>query len=642
MIACARGSHLAKAVTDARMSMPHRLRSWLYGRVLASPLLILLASFAPSAAETRDGPGEVRRILVVYQSDPTLPAALDLTEGLKESLEEGIQVRYETYSEYLDLLRFSEPENLTRKAADIAAKYAGISLDVVIAVGPGALKFMMEHREKFAPGAPLVVGAIRDQTVRNWTPPADTMGVVSHFDVKGTVDLAMRLQPGARKIVVVTGSSEFDRSWKEAARRDLASLAREIEVTYLSDMTIDSFVEAVKRLSPDDILLILSVIEDAQGTRLIPREIICHIAKASAAPSYGVYSTLIGCGIVGGHMETFQSVGADVGKLAAEAIHGNFSPGKLIASSSRPVVDWRQLRRWGFNESRLPADALIEHYQPSVWEQYRLEILIILTVMFLQSATITALVVQYRRRRRVAGELALERLELAHLSRVHQLGELSGAFAHELNQPLTSILANAEAGQRLLQCNPADVAEISEIFKDIASEDKRAASIIGQLRRLMVKGDAKLEPLDLNEAIAATLALANSELVARETTVSFDAYGGELKVCGSLEQLQQLVLNLLLNAAESMSTLPAAERKVEIETRKRDDGVCEMSISDRGPGIPPELRTKVFQPFVSTKDKGLGLGLAISRSIAIAHGGSLGFDDGRSKGARAVLTLPSP
>src|SRR5690606_33212060 len=152
-----------------------------------------------------------------------------------------------------------------------------------------------------------------------------------------------------------------------------------------------------------------------------------------------------------------------------------------------------------------------------------------------------------------------------------------------------------------LQSKPADVAEIGEIFKDIASDDRRAASIIGQLRRLMVKGDAKLEPINLNEAISATLALANSELVARQTTVSFDAYGGEMKVCGSFEQLQQLVLNLVLNAADAMSTLPVAERKVEIQTRKRDDGECEMSISDRGPGIPPELKTKIFQPFVSTK-----------------------------------------
>jgi C4-dicarboxylate-specific signal transduction histidine kinase len=114
-----------------------------------------------------------------------------------------------------------------------------------------------------------------------------------------------------------------------------------------------------------------------------------------------------------------------------------------------------------------------------------------------------------------------------------------------------------------------------------------------------------------------------------------------MKVRGNVAQLQQLVLNLLLNAADAMSNLPAQERRVEIETRKRDDGSCEMAVSDRGPGVSPELKAKVFKPFVSTKEKGLGLGLAICRSIALAHGGTLQFDDSRQTGARVVLTLPS-
>src|SRR5690606_4201968 len=124
----------------------------------------------------------------------------------------------------------------------------------------------------------------------------------------------------------------------------------------------------------------------------------------------------------------------------------------------------------------LPADTLIENYRPSAWEQYRLSIIVIAAVIALQFATIAGLVVQYRRRRRIAEELNLERLELVHLSRVHQLGELSGAFAHELSQPLTSILANAEAGQRMLQSGQADSVEIQSIFEDIASDDRRAAS----------------------------------------------------------------------------------------------------------------------------------------------------------------------
>jgi signal transduction histidine kinase len=579
-------------------------------------------------------------ILTVYESDAALPAAMEISQGLRSRLQAGFPTGLETYSEYLDTLRFPGREHLVRRASDMAAKYDGVSIDAAVAVGPGALRFLLEHRE-IAPGAPLVFGAVRAETAKTFDLPESSMGVISHFDVKGTIELARRLQPDSRKIVVVTGSGEFDRSWQAAARRDLAYLPKDFDVNYLSDMSVEAFVESVRQLTPDTILLLLTVVQDADGKRFFPRDVAAQLAQASGAPSYAVYSTMVGIGPVGGRVESFRTVGEDIAALALEAIAGDFVPRKMIESKAEPLVDWQQLVRWGLDRRLLPDDAEVLNYRPTGWEEYRLEILAIGTVIALQSATIAALIVQYRRRRRITDELALERLELAHLSRVNQLGELSGALAHELNQPLTSILANAEAGSRLLQANPDDRDELRAIFNDIVADDRRAAGIIGQLRNLMVKGEAKLDPIDLNRAVEATIALANSELVARQTTVSFGPQQQELRVRGNFAQLQQVILNLLLNAADAMSRQAATDRKVDIETRKRDDGFCEMAVSDRGPGLAPELKASVFRPFVSTKDQGLGLGLAICRSIALAHGGTLAFDDGRASGARVVLTLPA-
>ena len=260
----------------------------------------------------------------------------------------------------------------------------------------------------------------------------------------------------------------------------------------------------------------------------------------------------------------------------------------------------------------------------------------------MQSATIAALVVQERRRRRIAEELAVERLELAHLSRTSQLGALSGALAHELNQPLASILANAEAGSRLLEAAPPDLKELSDILADIADDDRRAAGIITQLRRLMVKGGTELERLDLNQIVAATVTLARSELIARQTRVEFRQGQPEVIVRGNLPQLQQVVLNLMLNAAEAMAELPAAERRIVVETRVREDGFREVAVADRGRGLWPKSQADAFKPFVSTKPNGLGFGLSICRSIAQAHGGTLAFDERAGEGARIVLTLPPP
>jgi signal transduction histidine kinase len=579
-------------------------------------------------------------ILVVYENDAAQPAAIELARGLRNRLERGIESNFEAYTEYLDLQRFSGPVNLARRASEIGEKYRGLPIDVVIAMGPGALKFMLEHRD-IAPGVPLVFGAVRAESAEALSLPEDTMGVVSHFDVKGTVELARRLQPDAREIVVVTGSADFDRAWQATAQDELANLPDGFKVTFLSDRTVEGFSETVQKLTPETILLLLTVVQDAEGKRFVPRDVASRLALASSAPSYAVYSTMIGIGTVGGKVESFEMIGEDTATLALEAIAGNVTPRKMVGSMARPLVDWQQLVRWGLDRRLLPEGTEILNYRPTIWEEYRLEILAIGAVIALQSATIAALVVQYRRRRRITDELALERLELAHLSRVNQLGELSGALAHELNQPLTSILANAEAGSRLLEANPDDREELQAILNDIAADDRRAAGIIGQLRNLMVKGEAKLDPIDLNRAVEATIALANSEFVARQTRVSFGTQQQELRVRGNFAQLQQLILNLLLNAADAMSHQAVADRRVDIETRKRDDGFCEMAVSDRGPGLAPELQANVFRPFVSTKEKGLGLGLAICRSIALAHGGTLAFDDGRAAGARIVLTLPA-
>jgi signal transduction histidine kinase len=464
--------------------------------------------------------------------------------------------------------------------------------------------------------------------------------VINHFDVGKTIDLAGRLQPNATRVVVVTGSADFDRSWEKSARETLGDSYSGRDVEYLSGLTLEGFKEKARQLHADAILLILTVFQDAEGRKFVPRDAAAEIAAASGAPAYAVYSSNIGQGVLGGYVETFESMGQDMARLTDQYFAGAPPTPQTIHSKGGPVVDWRQMRRWGIEPARLPKDAELRFYEPTAWERYRPEILAALTVVLLQAATIAALIVQDRRRRRIGQELAVERLELAHLSRRTQLGELSGAFAHELNQPLTSILANAEAGARLLRKNPPDTEELKEILGDIVEEDKRAAGVIVQLRRLMVKGEAKLDPIDLNEAVTATIALARSELLARQTKCDFQRGQPYLPVRGNLVQLQQVILNLILNATDAMSQLAPSERQIAITTRRRDDGFRELAILDRGPGLAPEMRTKAFKPFVSTKPNGLGLGLAICHSIALAHGGTLKFDEQRTNGAQIILALP--
>jgi hypothetical protein len=376
-------------------------------------------------------------------------------------------------------------------------------------VGPGALGFWSDHLPDLRE-VPLVFGGVRAESVARETLPVDAKGVVSGFDLLQTLDLARRLQPDARRLVVLSGSSEFDRSCEATARADLAGRTPGLEVTYVSGLSLDRFRAAARDLDSDTILLILTVFEDAEGRTFIPRDAAAAIAAVSGAPSYSVYSSFIGAGVVGGYVQTFTSIGETMARLAAQTLSGEAPVETVVAPSADAVVDWRQIQRWGMDPGLLPPGTQRLFYEPSAWERYRLQIAVAAAVILLQSATIAALFIQDRRRRRIAEERAAELLERAHLSRTSQLGALSGALAHELNQPLTAILANAEAGVQLLTKEPPDLDELGAILSDISEDDRRAAGIITQMRRLLTRGEARLEDVDLNEVVAATVALARS------------------------------------------------------------------------------------------------------------------------------------
>lgn len=225
------------------------------------------------------------------------------------------------------------------------------------------------------------------------------------------------------------------------------------------------------------------------------------------------------------------------------------------------------------------------------------------------------------RHKRAELELQQQRDELAHLARVMTLGELSGSLAHELNQPLAIILTNAQAAQRLLAQQPPDLAEARDILADIVSEDERAGEVIRRLRALLKPGQLQLVPLSVVDLLQDVLRIARSDLIARGIVVHTPPGESVPQVLGDRIQLEQVILNLILNAGDAMVTNPPSDRHLTIGTAHRD-GAVRISVSDTGCGLPPDAE-RVFKPFYTTKKSGLGLGLTICRSIATAHNGRL-------------------
>lgn len=238
-------------------------------------------------------------------------------------------------------------------------------------------------------------------------------------------------------------------------------------------------------------------------------------------------------------------------------------------------------------------------------------------------------------------EAARQHQDLAHLARVTTLGELSCSLAHELTHPLTAILSNAQAAQRFLARDDADLNEVREILDDIVTEDQRASEVIHRLRLLLKKGEPQkhCDDVDLNEVVRDVLKLMRSDLINQNVTVYTELARNLPRVIGDRVQLQQVLLNLVLNACEAMNNYDSSERQLLIAS-KSENGTVRVSVTDRGGGIPEEKREQVFKRFFTTKKEGMGLGLAICRTIINVHRGKIWATNNSDRGATFHFSLP--
>jgi len=231
------------------------------------------------------------------------------------------------------------------------------------------------------------------------------------------------------------------------------------------------------------------------------------------------------------------------------------------------------------------------------------------------------------------------RRDLAHMSRVSTMGQFSSALAHELNQPLGAILRNAEAGELFLQKDPPDYEELKSILSDIKRDDQRAAAVIDRMRALLRRHEPAPGLLSVQELLEQVIALARAECQARQVVPHIDIGDDLPPVRGDRIQLQQVMLNLVMNALDSVDGMPVDRRRLVVTARRADERSVEVAVSDSGHGISAEQATRIFEPFHTTKAKGLGMGLAISRTIIETHGGRIRAESNADGGATFRFTL---
>jgi PAS domain S-box-containing protein len=917
-----------------------QLDSWLLRGLLLCLVGVLFIHWTAGNGESQ----ETRHILVLYSLQNILPVQEEVDQGLRTALQTNNRHPVEINIEFLDLDRFPESAYLDELLSLLRRKYAHRRPDVVIPVFHPAVNFLQKYGEVIFPDVPMVFTAELKQFLPNLTMKPNMTGVYAEPAITGNLKLALALKPRTRQVVVVGGTSRLDRIHLSWVREAFAPFANQVEFTYLTDLPIEEIQERVAHLPPHTIIFFATLARDGKGREFPSRDAVNLLAKAANAPIFGFWDTLLGEGIVGGSLISFQEQGRLAGELAVRILNGEKAENLPLVLARNPLLfDGRQLQRWGISEDRLPRGSLVRYREQSLWELYGGWIIGFLGLLGLQSVFIGALLVNRAKRRRaeqgleerlrfeevlsdlsaafinfsgdqanqkidtclnevlkslkidrisvmefsedgkqfktrhfstasgipgislyipteklpwfsqnlargetlmyshlpedlpaeashekefcrqeglksiislplqVAGSVlgvinfstmrenvdwsrypvprlglvaeifanalgrqraseslqeheqsyrivadftydweywenpdgslryvspACERIsgrpaeeflahpqlfreiivpedrkiwddhqkeirqasaphelqfrllrpdggirwiehacqpvygsrgqflgfrasnrditprkntelqeqqhreELAHVMRVATLGELTASLAHEFNQPLNAVLNNAQAALRFLNREQPDFAEVDAALQDIARDGKRASAVIQRLRSFLKPGVMHPEAVDINDVMQEAVSLVQNELLSRRIAMHLDLAPDLPPVRGDRIQLQQVVLNLLLNAMEALKQSATAAPEIHLRTEQGSQDYITVSLKDNGTGLSADELEKIFEPFWTSKAEGLGLGLSISRSIISAHGGRLWATPNSDTGVTFLFTLP--
>ena len=782
-------------------------------RVLLVALFALLCCASSSPARELK---PARIVVLLYPEARLLPEILAIEDAIRPTLDPEGAVNL--YTEYLDLGRVSDAQYERQVIAFLREKYGKQQIDLIMPVAFPTLRFFLKHRAALFPGVPAVFCAANLDGVAGLELGSRITGVRLPSEWGATLEVALALQPGTRRAVVISGTSEIDQTMRAAAAHDLARYDGRVAVNYLAGLPIARVLDQVAALPKDSIVLFVSLLRDQEGRLFTDPEAVSLIARASSVPVYGWSETHLGHGIVGGRLASFESQGARAGELAVRVLRGEQPETLPVVNTGGTayLFDDRQLRRWGLSASRLPPGSVVRFEEATLWSLYRWNIVGAGALFAALALLSTGLLVERTGRRRaelslgerlrfetllaeqvatfsrvsgadvdraieralrrisdflgvdwsglteysedsqtarvthgwmaegvdpqpvalgfdeipwsvtqlrrgetvrftrieelpereaaadrqtygrlgvksqvaipltvegvVIGSLAfsavaterawrdefVQRLQLlgevfantlarrraelegqrlrgdlAHVGRVATVGELTASLAHELNQPLTAILANAETARRLLESDTADLGELRAIVGDIVDDDKRASEVIKRLRSLLKKGPLERSSVDMSELVGQVARLAAGDAILRNVATRLELASDLPPVHGDRVQLQQVVLNLILNGLDAMRDSEAGHRTLVLRATQVGAATVEVAIQDSGAGIEKTDLDHIFDPFYTTKPDGLGMGLAIVRSIVEAHGGRVSAINNPEGGATFSFTLPA-
>ena len=592
-------------------------------RMRASVVLALAAILCSGTRSADAQVASLQTVLTIHSGAETFPANPILDAGIRERLAAGSGGRIDYYAEYLESDLFPGDAALLAFKDYIRRKYQGRRIDVVIAMTDASLRFVLDHRGELFPNAPVIFFGLTgpDEGIRRLGVTGVRVGVA----YAETLKLALALHPSTERVFVIAQSPINPRL--EFARAEFRDLSRQVSITYSDEATVPLLLSAVRALPQGSLILYIAYGQIAPGNVVYADAMARLVADAANVPVYGTSDLFVGTGVVGGVMRRTRETGTRLGDMTLRVLAGTPAQDIPIETAQvRPVIDWRQLQRWGIDPSRIPPDAQIEYREPSAWERYRVYVVGAVTVLLAQAALIAGLFIQGTRRKKAEQQVRRSEaaLQTSYLQ-IHDLGsrllnaqeDERARIARELHDDISQQLAVLKITlNRLGRAASHDAAAAADTAEAVKRADDIALSVRELSHRLH---PARLRVMGLVDALNEL----NLELSHPALTITFthqrvpSALPSDLTLC-----LYRIVQEALHNARKHSQA-----RSVAVTLTGGSDGIT-LTIVDDGVGF--EIDAAWHK----------GLGLISVRERVEAIGGTFAVRSSPGAGTRLEMNVP--
>jgi signal transduction histidine kinase len=602
-------------------------------------LLIAALAACPAAQAAPTESGRPRSMLMLDSTNVRSPFYYE-TFSKSRGTASGTGSPVTVYAEILDLTRFNGPAYEEGLRHDFQINDGDKPIGIVVAAGSATHDRVLHWRSELWPATPVVFGFVTEPTLARLTLlPGVTAGVVK-LRLADTMKAARAVVPDLQRIAFVGGPLERHtvyRHWKN----EIPGATMGLQIIDLRGLRIPELHQGVAAPPDRSAILDTGVYLDGDGTGYVPAEAPTVIANPANRPIAGTAETEPGRGSIGRLPITPSLVGGSAVKTTIRILDGENAESVPVSLSdiTKPMFDWRHMQHWGVGEPQLPPGSDVRFGDPAGWKRSTSQISAISFAILMQAAIIIWLLFERRYRRRAEATVRDTVSELTNVNRLAAAGELSASIAHEISQPLTGIVTRAGAARRWLARDNLDIEKVRAALAQIESAAMHTSQIVHNMRAIFKRDTHDRAEVDINRTVLTVLELARHEMQKHKIELRTQLDERLPRINGNEVQLQQVILNLLMNAVEAMHF--AQPRVLHIRSCLSRPGVVNVSIEDTGIGIGPSDSHQIFKPLFTTKAKGMGIGLSICRSIIEGHGGRIWASQSSGKGSIFQFELPA-